>query len=62
MWAKALVPAAERDAFYETVAFPAKATSIVNALYVAAGRNALYARQGRASAGADWLYRCHGVR
>jgi hypothetical protein len=49
---QALVPAAERDAFYETVAFPAKAASIVNALYVAAGRNALYARQGRASAGA----------
>ncbi|HYA44183.1 MAG TPA: glycosyl hydrolase 115 family protein, partial [Acidimicrobiales bacterium] len=43
---------ARRDAFYEMVAFPAKATSIVNALYVAAAKNALYARQGRAGAGA----------
>jgi hypothetical protein len=49
---QALVPANKRDAFYEMLAFPAKATSIVNALYVAAGRNALYARQGRSSAGA----------
>jgi len=43
------LPEAQRDAFYEMVAFPAKATSIVNALYTVAARNALYARQGRAS-------------
>ena len=42
----------QRDAFYQTVAFPAAATSIVNALYICAGKNALYARQGRASASA----------
>ncbi|HZZ20240.1 MAG TPA: glycosyl hydrolase 115 family protein [Opitutaceae bacterium] len=44
------LPASKRDAFYETVAFPAKATSIVNALYVTAATNALYASQGRAGA------------
>lgn len=47
------LPAEQRDAFYEMVAFPAEATSLVNALYAAAGRNALYARQGRASAAAQ---------
>lgn len=46
------LPEARRDSFYQMVAFPAQATSIVNALYVAAGRNQLYALQGRASAGA----------
>lgn len=44
------LPADERDAFYELVLFPTKACTIVNELYVAAGRNALYAKQGRASA------------
>jgi hypothetical protein len=39
-----------RDAFYELVLFPARACEIVNALYVAAGKNALYFKQGRASA------------
>jgi hypothetical protein len=39
-----------RDAFYELVLFPTKACSQVNELYVTAGRNALYARQGRATA------------
>ena len=46
---RALPPEA-RDAFCELVLFPAKASAVVNALYLAAGRNALYARQGRASA------------
>jgi hypothetical protein len=46
-----LLPSAERDAFYQMVAFPAEATSTLNSLYLAAGRNALYAGQGRASAG-----------
>ena len=53
--AKALsaqLPADERDAFYQLVLFPVKASALVNALYFAAGRNALYARQGRASANA----------
>ena len=45
--------AAKRDAFYELVLFPVKASALVNELYLDAGRNALVARQGRASA-ADW--------
>ena len=44
------LPEAKRDAFYELVLFPTKASALVNELYLAAGRNALYARQGRASA------------
>jgi hypothetical protein len=47
------LPADERDAFYELVFFPTKASALVNELYLAAGKNALYARQGRASAN-DW--------
>ncbi len=44
------MPAEARDAFYELVLFPAKACAQVTELYIAAGKNALYARQGRASA------------
>ena len=40
----------KRDAFYELVLFPAKASAVVNELYVTAGKNELYASQGRASA------------
>jgi hypothetical protein len=43
-----VLPDEERDAFYQLVLFPAKASGIVNELYVTAGKNALYARQGRA--------------
>ena len=43
------LPPEKRDAFYELVLFPAEASANVNGLYLAAGRNALYARQGRAS-------------
>jgi len=39
----------KRPAFYELVLFPTKACAIVNQLYYAAGRNELYAKQGRAS-------------
>jgi hypothetical protein len=46
----AKLPENARDAFYELVLFPTKACSQVNELYVAAGKNALYAQQGRASA------------
>jgi hypothetical protein len=46
------LPASKRDAFYELVLFPAKASANLNALYVAAARNALYASQGRASTNA----------
>jgi hypothetical protein len=44
------LPAESRDAFYELVLFPAKAGAGLNAMYLAAARNALYAKQGRASA------------
>ena len=47
------LPADKRDALYELVLFPTKASALVNELYLAAGKNALYARQGRASAN-DW--------
>ena len=47
------LPEAKRDAFYELVEFPTLASEVVNELYLAAGKNALYARQGRASAN-DW--------
>jgi len=38
-----------RDAFFELVLYPTKASALVNELYVTAGRNRLYAVQGRAS-------------
>jgi len=44
------LPETKRDAFYELVLFPTEASRLVNELYVAAGKNALYARQARASA------------
>jgi len=43
------LPPEKRDAFYQLVLFPVKASSIVNELYLAAGKNDLYSRQGRAS-------------
>ena len=49
----AKISAAKRDAFFELVLFPTKASANLNAMYVAAGKNALYASQGRASA-VDW--------
>ncbi len=44
------LPLESRDAFYELVLFPTKACAQLNALYLAAAKNALYARQARASA------------
>jgi hypothetical protein len=43
------LPKEKRDAFYELVLFPTKACAVLNDLYFAAGRNALYAKQGRAN-------------
>jgi hypothetical protein len=40
----------KRDAFFELVLYPVKASAIVNELYITAGRNHLYAAQGRVSA------------
>ena len=43
------LPPAYRDAYFELVLYPLKASAIVNELYITAGENALYARQGRVS-------------
>jgi hypothetical protein len=43
------LPAEDRAAFYELVSFPVKASAQLNEMYLAAARNALYARQRRAS-------------
>jgi hypothetical protein len=39
----------KRDAYYQLVLFPVKASALVNELYITAGKNYLYAKQGRAS-------------
>lgn len=44
------LPPERRDSFYGTVQYPIKAAAGLNAMYLAAARNALYSRQGRASA------------
>lgn len=44
------LPVEAKDAFYELVMFPIQASSLVNELYIDAGKNNLYARQGRTSA------------
>ena len=44
------LPPESRDAFYELVLFPTKACAELNAMYLAAAKNRLYAAQGRASA------------
>jgi hypothetical protein len=44
------LPAADRDAYFELVLYPVKASAVVNQLYITAGQNALYAFQGRVSA------------
>jgi hypothetical protein len=43
----AQLPENARDAFFELVTHPAKANSIVTEMYVTAGRNRLYAYEGR---------------
>jgi hypothetical protein len=44
------LPENQRDAFFELVLYPTKASAIVTELYITAGRNQLYTSQGRASA------------
>jgi hypothetical protein len=44
------LPVDRRGAFYELVLFPVRAGALLNELYLAAGKNSLYAFQGRASA------------
>ncbi len=48
----ARLPAEQRDAFYQLVLHPAKASALVAQMNILAGRNALHARQGRASTNA----------
>jgi hypothetical protein len=48
----ALLPADERDAFYELVLHPVLAAGNLNELYVTAANNRLYAQQGRANTNA----------
>jgi hypothetical protein len=48
----AALPAEQRDAFYQLVLHPAKASAIVAEMNIEAGRNLLYAKQGRASTNA----------
>ena len=45
----ASLPDDSRDAFYELVLYPTKASALVTELYITAGKNRLYAVQGRAS-------------
>ncbi|MFT3829722.1 MAG: glycosyl hydrolase 115 family protein [Opitutaceae bacterium] len=47
---EATLPEAARDAFFQLVLYPVKASANLQELYVAAGRNRLYALQGRVSA------------
>jgi Glycosyl hydrolase family 115/Gylcosyl hydrolase family 115 C-terminal domain len=49
----ALLPAQDHDAYFQLVLYPIEASANLNALYVAAARNRLYAAQGRASANAE---------
>jgi hypothetical protein len=44
-----LLPANYQDAYYQLVLFPIKASANLNALYATAGKNYLYAKQGRAA-------------
>ena len=48
----AKLPKEKRDAFYQIVLFPTKASALVNELYYTAARNNLYASQKRVSANA----------
>ena len=47
------LPPEYRDAFYQLVLYPTKASATVAEMYIATGRNRLYAAQGRASANAE---------
>jgi hypothetical protein len=45
-----MMPEEMRDAYFHLVLFPVQACALVNELYVTAGKNAMYAAQGRAKA------------
>ena len=44
------LPESARAAFYQLVLYPTKACAVVNEIYITAGKNRLYAKQGRANA------------
>ncbi|HEY1202191.1 MAG TPA: glycosyl hydrolase, partial [Niastella sp.] len=44
-----LLPVEYKDAFYQLVLFPIKASANLNEMYVTTGKNYLYAKQGRAA-------------
>jgi hypothetical protein len=44
-----LLPSARRDAFFQLVLWPIRGCAIANEIYITAGRNRLYAFQGRAA-------------
>jgi hypothetical protein len=46
------LPSGFKDAFYQLVLFPVQACANLNEMYVTAGKNRLYAEQGRAATGA----------
>ncbi|HLP07988.1 MAG TPA: glycosyl hydrolase 115 family protein [Opitutaceae bacterium] len=48
-----VLPAEQRDAFFQLVLHPAKASALVAQMNIAAGRNRLYAKQGRAGTNAE---------
>lgn len=48
-----VIPVEQRDAFYQLILHPVKACANLNEIYIAAGRNALFASQGRASTNAE---------
>ena len=48
----AVLPPEQRDAFYQLVLHPAKASALVAEMNIEAGRNLLFAKQGRASTNA----------
>jgi hypothetical protein len=50
------LPAEYRDAYFQLVLYPTKASAVVTEMYVAAAKNRLYASQGRASAN-QWAAR-----
>jgi len=50
---RAALPKAADDAFFQLVWFPVKASANLTKLYIAAGRNRLYAAQGRVEANAQ---------
>jgi hypothetical protein len=54
------LPADTKDTYYQTILFPAKASAQLNAMYLAANKNAEFAKQGRVSAN-DYATECRDL-